>query len=107
MAKIAVELPRQKYLLHQTNSGTYLMWIISNRQLLESDLKLRTFSVVKYYYISERDIEQAPRASHTADHDSIAIAETLYGDLQFNILPPENDLEIISYVTGYTMKQVR
>ena len=55
--------------------------MISMRQLLESDVKLRTLSQVKYSHISVRDIEQGARASHTADHDSIAIAETLYGDL--------------------------
>ena len=55
------------------------MWIISIRQLLESDLKLQTLSLVKYSHISGREIQHAARASHTADHDSIAIAETLYG----------------------------
>ena len=75
------------------------MWIISIRQLLESDLKLRTLSLVKYSHIIARDIEQAARASHTAVHDSIA--ETLYGDLQFNILATVNDLGIIYYVTYY------
>ena len=76
-------------------------YFISKRQLLESDRKLRTLSLVKYSYIAVRDIDQAARASHSADHDSIAIAETLYKDIQFNILPTENDLGIIYYVTGY------
>ena len=82
------------------------MWIISMRQLLESDLKLRTLSLVKYSHISGRDIEQASRASHTADHDSIAIVKTLDGDLHFNILPTENDLGIIYYVTGYCCRSL-
>ena len=56
-------------------------YFISKRQLLESDPKLRTLSLVKYSHISVRDIGQASRASHTANHDSIAIAETFYNDI--------------------------
>ena len=48
-------------------------YFISKRQLLKSDRKLRTLSLVKYSHISVRDVGQAARASHTADHDSIAI----------------------------------
>ena len=61
---------------------------------------------MKYSHISVWDIEQAARASHTADLDLIAIAETLYGDLQFSILPTENDLEVIYYVTGYCCRSL-
>ena len=74
--------------------------------MLESDLNLRTLFLVKYSHISERDIEQAARASDTADHDSIAIAEKFYGDLQFNILSTENDLGIIYYITGYCCRSI-
>ena len=81
-------------------------YFISKQQLLESDCKLRTLSLVKYSHISALDIGQAARASHTADHDSIAIAETLYNDLQFNILPTENDLGIIYYVAGYCCRSL-
>ena len=87
----------------QLNGANYF---ISERQLLESDRKLRTLSLVKYSYISMRDIGLAARASHTANHDSIAIAETLYNDIQFNILPTENDLGIIYYVTGYCCRSL-
>ena len=76
------------------------------RQLLKSDRKLRTLSLVKYSHISVRDIERAARASHTAEHDLIAIAETLDGELQFNILPTENDIAIIYYVTGYCCRSL-
>ena len=94
MAKITEELPRQKYLLHQTNSGAYLCesFLCVNCWKVTLSCEL---SLVKYSHISVWDIEQAARASHTANHDSIAIAEMLYGDLQFNILPTENDLGII------------
>ena len=61
---------------------------------------------MKYSHISARDIEQAARASYTADHYSIAIVETLYSDLQFNILPTENNLAIIYYVTGYCCRSL-
>ena len=81
-------------------------YFFSKRQSLESDRKLQTLSLVKYSHISVRDIGQAARASHTADHDLIAIAETLYNDIQFNILPTENVLGIIYCVTGYCCRSL-
>ena len=65
-------------------------------QLLENDCELRTLSPVKYSHISEQEIKQVIRASHAAGHNSIAIAEMLYGNLQFNILPVENNLAIVT-----------
>jgi len=81
-------------------------YYISMRQLLESDRKLRTLSLVKYSKISVKDIEQAAQANHTADHEVTSKAQLLYGDLQFNILPTENDVGIIYYVTGYCCRSL-
>ena len=58
--------------IHLLNGGNYY---ISMRQLLESDRKLRTLSLVKY-------------------------------SLQVNILPTDNDVVVIFYVTGYCCKSL-
>ena len=75
-------------------------YYISLLQLLENNRKLRTLSLVKYSHISVKDIEQAVQLRNT-DDESISKAEILFSDLQFNILPTENDLGVIYYVTGY------
>jgi len=76
------------------------------RQLLESDRKLKTLSLVKYSRISVTDIEQAVKDNCTPNADSASKAELIYGDMQFNILPTENDVGVIYYVTGYCCRSL-
>ena len=80
-------------------------YYISMRQLLESDRKLRTLSLVKHSKISLKHIEQAVQPKNTDDELTIK-AEMLFSDLQFNILPTENDLGVIYYVTGYCCRSL-
>ena len=77
-------------------------YYISMRQLLESDRKLRTLSLVKYSRISISYIDQVAKSTKNVENEVIAKAESLYEDLQFNILPIDNDVVVIFYVTGYT-----
>ena len=72
------------------------------RQLLESDRKLRTLSLVKYSRISFSYIDQVAKSTTNVENEVIAKAESLYEDLQFSILPADNDVVVIFYVTGYT-----
>ena len=65
------------------------------RQLLESDRKLRTLSLVKYSRISISHIDQVAKSTKNIENEVIAKAESLYRDLQFNILPTDNDVVVI------------
>ena len=76
------------------------------RQLLESDRKLRTLSLVKYSRISISHIDQVAKSTKNVENVVIAKAESLYGDLQLNILPTDNDVLVIFYVTGYCCKSL-
>ena len=76
------------------------------RQLLESDRKLRTLSLLKYSRISVKEIDQAAKEAHKPEHKKGAKSESLYNDLQFNIAPTENDSAVIYYVTGYCCKSL-
>ena len=51
------------------------------RQLLESDRKLRTLSLVKYSRISISHIDQVAKSTKNVENEVIAKAESLYGDL--------------------------
>ena len=81
-------------------------YYISMRQLLETDRKLRTLSLVKYSRISISHIDQVAKSTKNVENEVIAKAESLYGDLQFNILPTDNDVVVIFYVTGYCCKSL-
>ena len=74
------------------------------RQLFESDRKLPTLSLVKYSRISISRIDQVPISTKNVENEVIAKAESFYRDLQFNILPTDNDVVVICYVTGYCCK---
>ena len=76
------------------------------RQLLESDRKLRTLSLVKYSRISISHIDQVAKSTKNVENEVIAKTESLYGDLQFNILPTDNDVVVIFYVTGCCCKSL-
>ena len=76
------------------------------RQLLENDRKLRTLSLVKYSHISISHIDQVAKSTKNVENEVIAKAESLYGDLQFNILPTDNDVVVIFYVTGCCCKSL-
>ena len=78
------------------------------RQLLESDRKLRTLSLLKYSRISVKEIDQAAKEAHNPEHKEGVTAkfESLYNDMQFNIAPTENDSAVIYYVTGYCCKSL-
>ena len=60
-------------------------YYISMRQLLESDRKLRTLSLVKYSRIFISHMIKLPNQQKNVENEVIAKAELLYGDLQFNI----------------------
>ena len=73
-------------------------------QLLEKDRKLRTLSLVKYSSISISHVDQVAKSTNNVENEVIAKAEPLYGDLQFNTLPTDNDVAVIFYVAGYCCK---
>ena len=52
------------------------------------------------------NIEQAVQARNSVDHEATSKAELLYCDMQFNILPTENDVGIIYYVTGHCCRSL-
>ena len=81
-------------------------YYISMRQLLESDRKLRALSLVKYSRISVKEIDQAAKAQDSTAPEVTAKAELLYGDLQLNSVPTENDLAVIYYVTGFCCRSL-
>ena len=83
-------------------------YFISMRQLYESDRKLRTLSLLKYSQISLKEIEDAAKAreERTAIQEIIFRAESLYADMSFNIMPTENDVSVIFYVTGYCCRSL-
>ena len=83
-------------------------YYISMRQLLESDRKLRTLSLLKYSRISVKEIDQAAKEAHNPElkEGVTAKSESLYNNLQFKIAPTENDLAVIYYVTGYCCKSL-
>ena len=72
--------------------------------MLESNRKLRTLLLVKYSRISISHIDQVAKSTKNVENEIIAKAESLYGDLQFNILPTDNDVVVIFYITGYCCK---
>ena len=76
------------------------------RRLLESDRKLRTLSLVKYSRISISHIDQVAKSTKNVENEVITKAESFYGDLQFNILPTDNDVVVIFFVTGYCCKSL-
>ena len=63
-------------------------YCISMRQLLESDRKLRTLSLVKYSKISVKQIEETAKTGPNLAHDAIAKAESIYGDFCFSTFCP-------------------
>ena len=71
-------------------------YFISMRQLYESDRKLRTLSLLKYSQISLKEIEDAAktREETIAIQEVIFRAESLFGDISFNIMPTENDVSV-------------
>ena len=81
-------------------------YYISMRQLFESDRKLRTLSLLKYSRISVNQIEETVKSGEKTDDAVVVKAESLYGDLMFNIKPTDNDFGIIYYVTGYCCKSL-
>ena len=91
--------------IRQSSGANYF---ISMRQLYESDRKLRTLSLLKYSQISLREIEDAAKAreERTAIQEVIFRAESLYADMSFNIMPTENDVSVIFYVTGYCCRSL-
>ena len=85
-------------------SGSY--YFISMRQLLESDKKLRTISLLKYSGISIAEIEQAVKDKSVSISAILTKAESLHAELLFNIIPTENDFAIIYYITGYCCRSM-
>ena len=49
-------------------------------------------------------IDQVAKSTKNVENEVIAKAESLYGDLQFNILSTDNDVVMIFYITGYCWK---
>ena len=63
-------------------------------------------SLVKHSRISISRIDQVAKSTKNVENEVIAKAESLYGDLQFNIVPTDNDVLVIFYVTGYCCKSL-
>ena len=51
-------------------------------------------------------INQVAKSTKNVENEVIAKAESLYGDLHFNIFPTDNDVVVIFYVTGYCCKSL-
>lgn len=83
-------------------------YFISMRQLLESDRKLRTISLLKYSNISVAEIGDAAKEKFSSSlmQEITTKAESLHAELLFNILPTDNDAAIIYYVTGYCCRSL-
>ena len=64
--------------------------------------------MLKYSQISLKEIEDAAKAreERTAIKEVIFRAESLYADMSFNIMPTENDVSVIFYVTGYCCRSL-
>ena len=75
-----------------------------DEQLLKSDRKLRALSWVKYSRVYVSHINLVAKSINIVENKVIAKAESLYKDLQLNILPTGNDVAVILYVTGYCCK---
>ena len=75
---------------------------------MESDRKLRTLSLLKYSCISVTEIDETVKSGESSKSyvEIIAKAESLYGDLQLNIIPTDDDLIVICYVTGYCCRSL-
>ena len=89
--------------IRQLSGASYY---ISLRQLLENDRKLQTLSLLKYSRISISHVDQVAKSIKNVENEVIAKVESLYVDLQFNILPTNNDVVVIFYVTGYCCKSL-
>lgn len=88
--------------IRQMSGANYL---ISLRQLLESDRKIRAISLLKFSSFSVTDIDeilhlQAPDADVRKD------ACEIFGELKLNIIPNESDKAIVYYVCGACARSI-
>ena len=64
-------------------------YYISMRQLQESDRKIRSISLLKYWQISIAEIDIIVKTKCTSNNKLMATAEALQAELLFNIVPTE------------------
>lgn len=80
-------------------------YLISLRQLLESDRKIRAISLLQFSSFSISDIDEKLH-QQTSDTDVHSDACEIFGELKLNILPNESDQAIVFYVCGACARSI-
>ena len=84
--------------LSQLSGANYY---VSMRQVLESDRKIRTVSLLKYSKFSLSDIDAAIQSDASASQsDSNLLAEAIAGALTLNYELTSSDANIIFYISA-------
>jgi hypothetical protein len=83
-------------------------YFISMRQVLEGDEKIRAISLLQFSGLSLTDIDNATQSdvatSPTSEDDDIA--DLMAEKLVFNVIPTDNDLSTVYYVSGAVARSV-
>jgi hypothetical protein len=90
--------------LRQLTGANYC---ISMRQVLESDRKIRTVSLLKYSKVSLSDIDAANECESSASQsDSNLLADAIASALRLNYEPTWSDANIIFYISGAISRSI-
>src|SRR6218665_2075370 len=82
-------------------------YYISMRQVLESDRKIRTVSLLKYSKVSLSDIDTAIQCVASAPQsDANLLAEAIADSLTLNYEPTSSDANIILYISGAIARSI-
>lgn len=103
MGKIQSDCIEERFgWIRQLSGANYL---ISLRQLMESDRKIRAISLLKFSSFTVSDIDKVlPQQAPDADVRNDACE--IFGELMLNIIPNESDKAIVFYVSGACARSI-